>query len=152
MERTCGKCLLRKQAGNNMCPVFQEKVEDNERACRKYIGHDSDKCNFCGSLMPGKAEIIIMENGDTHLACHSCANSLGTCHTCTEAKFCDFETNSINIPKQVQKVIRQGNMQMQTVVRNPEREKETCMKGCPCWDSEECICVRQAGSCKSWRL
>ena len=80
------------------------------------------------------------------------AERIGTCATCTQAKFCDFETNPIQIPKQVQKVIRQGNMQMQTIVRNPEREKETCMKGCPCWDSEQCVCLRQTGFCKAWRI
>ena len=151
MEKTCGKCLLRKQAGNNMCPVFQEKVEDNERACCKYIGHDSLVCGFCGSLMPGKGEIVVMEDNDVIISCANCANNLGTCRTCAQAKFCDFETSSIQIPRQVQKVIRQGTMQMQTIIRNPEREKETCMKGCPCWDSEECICLREANSCKAWR-
>lgn len=149
--KTCGDCLLRKQAGNNMCPVFQEKVEDNDSACRKYIGHNSPVCGFCGTLMPGKGEVVIMENGDAVLSCASCANNLGTCRTCAQAKFCDFETNPIKIPKQVQKIIRQGNMQMQTIIRNPEREKETCMKGCPCWDSEECICLREVGCCKAWR-
>jgi hypothetical protein len=101
--------------------------------------------------MPGKAEVVIMEDGVVKLACGNCGNALGTCATCAQAKSCDFETNPIQIPKQVQKVIRQGNMQMQTVIRNPEREKETCMKGCPCWDSEECVCIRQIGFCKSWR-
>lgn len=152
MERTCGKCLLRQQAGNNMCPVFQEKVEDNERACRKYIGHDSDKCTICGSLMPGKAQIVIMENGDAIISCAKCADTLGTCMTCDLVKLCDFETNPINIPKQIQKVVQQGNMVMKTIVRNPEREKETCMKGCTCWDESECVCMRQSlGGCAAWR-
>jgi hypothetical protein len=131
--------------------VFQEKVEDNDSACRKYIGHDSSVCGFCGSLMPGKGEIVIMEDGSTVLSCPKCAERIGTCATCAQARACDFETNPIQIPKQVQKVIRQGNMQMQTVIRNPEREKETCMKGCSCWDEENCICLREAGMCKSWR-
>lgn len=148
--KTCGNCLLQKQNGGT-CPIFQEKVNNNDSACRKYIGHDSPQCDFCGSLMAGMGEIVIMDEG-IRLSCPNCANALGTCITCAERTKCDFETNPVNIPKQVQKVIRQGNMQMQTVIRNPEREKETCMKGCPCWDSEECVCLRQtAGSCKAWR-
>ena len=148
--KTCGDCLIQKQNGG-MCPIFQEQVNENNRACRKYIGHDSAVCGFCGSLMPGKPEIVIMEDGTNLLSCPRCAERIGTCATCAQAKFCDFETNPIQIPKQVQKVVRQGNMQMQTVIRNPEREKETCMKGCPCWDEENCICLREVGMCKSWR-
>ena len=149
--KICGDCLIQKQAGG-MCPVFQEKVNPADKACRKYIGHDSTKCGICGSLMPGKPQIVLMGDGDILTTCLNCAENLGVCATCAQAKFCDFETNPINIPKQVQKVIRQGNMQMQTIIRNPEREKETCMKGCPCWDSEECVCLRQGGNgCKAWR-
>lgn len=149
--KTCDDCLVQKQAGG-MCPIFGEKVNPADRACRKYIGHDSPKCDMCGALMPGKPEVVIMEDGDTIISCGNCAAIIGMCGTCSERTKCDFETSPINIPKQVQKVVRQGNMQMQTVIRNPEREKETCMKGCPCWDSEECICLRQsAGSCKAWR-
>lgn len=148
--RKCGDCLLQQQRGG-LCPVFNEPVTATDPGCRRFIGHDSDKCDFCGALMPGKAEVVIMEDGVVKLACGNCGNALGTCATCAQAKSCDFETNPIQIPKQVQKVVRQGNMQMQTVIRNPEREKETCMKGCPCWDSEECVCIRQIGFCKSWR-
>lgn len=150
--KKCGDCLIRKQAGGKICPIFQEEVLNTDNACRRYIGHDSPVCGFCGSLMPGKPEIVIMEDGTTLLACGQCGDRIGTCATCAQAKVCEFETSTSPIPKQVQKVIRQGNMQMAQMIRNPEREKETCMKGCPCWDSEECICVRQVGSCKSWRL
>lgn len=148
--KKCGDCLLQKRAGG-VCPVFQEKVNKTDNACRKYIGHDSPTCGFCGNLMPGKGEVVIMEDGSTVLSCGNCAERIGTCATCAQARACDFETNPIQIPKQVQKVIRQGNMQVQTVIRNPEREKETCMKGCPCWDSEEYVCLQQVGCCKAWR-
>ena len=152
MERNCGKCLIRQQAGNGFCPVFQEKVEDGASACRKYIGHDSAKCDFCGALMPGKPQVVIMEDGTVLQSCAKCGDSIGTCATCAQAKLCGFETNPIQIPKQVQKVVQQGNMRMQTVIRNPEREKETCMKGCPCWDEDTFTCLRQSvGCCKSWR-
>ena len=149
--KKCGDCLLQKRSGG-VCPVFQEKVNETDNACRRYIGHDSPVCSFCDSLMPSKGEIILLDDDNTLISCSNCANTLGTCQTCALAKSCDFETNPINIPKQVQKVIKQGNMQMQTIIRNPEREKETCMKGCLCWDESECACMRQTlGACAAWR-
>ena len=150
--KTCKDCLLRKQAGGTMCPIFQEPVNDDDQACRKHISKDSPVCGFCGALMPGLPEVVVMEDGTTLLACHNCGDAIGTCATCAQRSLCDFETSPVQIPKQVQKVIQQGNMRMQTVIRNPEREKETCMKGCPCWDSEECVCLRQIGFCKAWRI
>ena len=149
MERICGNCLLYKQ-GDGVCPIFQEKVNKNDSGCRKFVS-EINPCDFCGNGIIGLAEIVIMEDGETILSCAQCAERIGTCATCAQARYCEFETSNIQIPKQVQKVIRQGNMQMQTIVRHPEREKETCMKGCPCWDEENCICLREAGMCKSWR-
>ena len=32
---------------------------------------------------------------------------------------------------------------MQTEVMNPNRIKETCMKGCPCWDEKEQYCLKE---------
>ena len=148
--KTCGNCLIQKQA-NGVCPIFNEKINPADEACRKYIGYDSPSCGFCNNLMPGKGEIVIMEDGEVILSCAECAERIGTCATCAQARSCEFETSNIQIPKKVQKVTRQGNMQMQTIIRNPEREKETCMKGCSCWDEENCICLREAGMCKGWR-
>lgn len=148
--KTCGNCLIQRQA-NGVCPIFNEKVNPADEACRKYIGYDSPICGFCNNLMPGKGEIVIMEDGEVILSCAECAERIGTCATCAQARSCEFETSNIQIPKKVQKVTRQGNMQMQTIIRNPEREKETCMKGCSCWDEENCICLREAGMCKGWR-
>lgn len=149
--KKCGDCLLQKKSGG-VCPVFQESINEADNACRKYIGHNSPVCGFCGSLMPGKGEVVIMEDGETILSCLQCAERIGTCATCAQARICEFETSNIQIPKQVQKVIRQGNMQVQTIVRNPEREKETCMKSCACWDEENCVCNRQYDTCQKWRV
>lgn len=65
---------------------------------------------------------------------------------CEFAKTCDFETNPSTMPKIVQKVIQQGNMQMATQVRNPEREKITCAAGCKCYN-ETYGCSRQDNLC-----
>ena len=68
---------------------------------------------------------------------------------CKEAHICDFETNSSSLPKQVQQTSRQGNMVMQTVVKNPERIRITCEKGCKCW-SDEFGCLKQNGICSNY--
>lgn len=151
--KKCGDCLLRRQHGGVMCPLFQEKVNDNDPACRKYIGYDSEVCHFCRSYIAGKPEIVVMNDAEGHvfISCPSCADKLGTCATCGEVH-CYFETSPIDIPKQIPRVIRQGNMQVQTIVRNPEREKETCMKGCACWDEENYVCKRQYDTCQKWRV
>ena len=83
---------------------------------------------------------------DERLICEDCLNATGTCRMCEFAKTCDFETNPSPLPKVVQKVIQQGNMQMATQVRNPERKKSTCEAGCKCYD-EEYGCSRQNSLC-----
>lgn len=150
MEKICGNCLLYKQ-GDGVCPIFQEKVNENDSGCRKFVS-EINPCDFCGNGIVGLAEIVIMPDGEVYQSCKNCGDRIGTCTTCSMRVSCDFETNPIQIPKQVQKVVRQGNMQMQTVIRNPEREKKTCMKGCPCWDGEEYVCKRQYGMCNDWRV
>jgi hypothetical protein len=78
--------------------------------------------------------------------CAQCLSLAGTCHLCSFGNCCDFETNPINLPKQEQKVIRQGNMTMQTVEKGEARIRETCLRNCPCF-SEEFGCLRENGTC-----
>jgi hypothetical protein len=59
---------------------------------------------------------------------------------------CEFETNPSPIPKQIQKTVRQGNVQMQTVMDNPERIEAFCHK-CPCWCD---ACGRYDGTCGNY--
>jgi hypothetical protein len=48
------------------------------------------------------------------------------------------------------KEIRQGNMIAQQQVQNPERIRQTCQKGCKCWD-EEFGCLKSNGCCGNWK-
>ena len=86
---------------------------------------------------------------DNDYVCDDCLNRLGTCAVCEYQNTCDFETNPSTLPKIVQKVIRQGNAQMMTQVRNPEREKITCAAGCKCYDKTY-GCSRQDGLCVNY--
>ena len=140
MERTCGKCLMWKQ-NNGMCPIFQEKMSETEMGCPKFTG-EIRRCDVCGNPIVGKIDLACANDKWFEL-CNGCSEHWGMCNTCNKITQCDFETNPIQIPKQVQQTIRQGNMTVQTVVRNSEREKETCAKNCSCWDAKLNVCWRQ---------
>ena len=101
-------------------------------------------CNFCGQ--PAK----IVDGESMICLCHRCYSLLNTCNACINGAKCDFETNPSPLPKQVQQTVRQGNMTMQTVVRNPARTDITCKAGCPCF-SEEFGCLKENGVCANYK-
>jgi len=101
-------------------------------------------CDFCGQ---GGATVI---NEDLRLSCPRCTSLFNTCAMCAQAAFCDFETNPIDLPKQVQKVVRQGNMTFQSVVPNENRIRETCLKNCSCYDPDF-GCLKQNGTCSKYK-
>lgn len=100
-------------------------------------------CDFCGQ----PATIIDAETFT--LFCDRCFSVTKTCGACIKSIQCDFETNPSPLPKQVQKTIRQGNMVMQTVVKNPDRVAITCKNGCPCFH-EDFGCLRENGTCGNY--
>lgn len=103
------------------------------------------KCNYCGRENPQL--ILNLFDGDRILTmCPNCAQYCNTCGLCNHVRYCKFETNPSPLPKQVQQVIRQGNMQIQTVVKNPERIQAFCTT-CPCWNTENQCCGREFGVC-----
>lgn len=104
-------------------------------------------CSICGR--PCFKDAIVSVEPIIYAMCAQCYSQCGTCAMCKEAHICDFETNSSSLPKQVQQTSRQGNMVMQTVVKNPERIRITCEKGCKCW-SDEFGCLKQNGSCGNY--
>lgn len=102
------------------------------------------KCNYCGQ----EGANTVDTNGIA--SCSRCVNMFGTCAMCTEANKCDFETNPIDLPKQVQKVIRQGNMAIQTVVKNEARIIACCLP-CICFNKENQICNKEYGTCCNYK-
>ena len=100
-------------------------------------------CNYCGN--PASTAV---DNEGRH-SCIKCLQLFNTCHMCTERQKCDFETNPSSLPKQVQKTVRQGNMVMQTVEKNPARIDISCKAGCLCF-SEEFGCLKQNGTCGNY--
>ena len=105
------------------------------------------KCSLCGRPLPQGAIICAQSISHIYAMCAQCHALAGTCALCTSAQACPFETDtSCSLPKQVQQTIRQGQMVMQTVVKNPDRIRETCQKSCKCW-SDELGCLKQNGTC-----
>lgn len=100
-------------------------------------------CDFCGQ----PATIIDAETFT--LFCDRCFSVTKTCGACIKSTQCDFETNPSPLPKQVQKTVRQGNMTMQTVVKNPARI-QLCCTGCDCFDIESQGCFKENGVCSNY--
>ena len=101
-------------------------------------------CNYCGQ------EHVAIVNEDGTGMCIKCLEIAGTCNLCESGSLCDFETNPSPLPKQVQKTIRHENMIIQTVINNPDRIRECCQAGCPCFDPEF-FCLKQIGTCARYK-
>lgn len=100
------------------------------------------KCGYCEVE---QERFTFLEQDGTPI-CDRCMAASGTCNLCVNAAICEFNTNPSPLPKEVQKVIRQGNMTVQTVVQNPDRIDITCRKLCKCF-SEDLGCLKQFGCC-----
>jgi hypothetical protein len=100
------------------------------------------QCNYCGQY----PALIVNPNGT--MACKRCAGLFNTCHLCLNSTNCEFETNPSPLPKQVQQTIRKGNVQVQSVVKNPERI-QLCCTSCHCWNAEG-YCNREYLTCGNY--
>jgi hypothetical protein len=107
-------------------------------------------CNYCGRPCLEGAILSANPNEESEtkyfVMCPSCFSVTKTCQMCKDRNTYEFETSTCPLPKQVQKVIRQGNMTMQQIVMNPDRIRETCQNGCKCW-SDDFGCLKQNGTC-----
>lgn len=139
MLKHCDQCALR-SPNQGICQLTKLPFQPKDPACANFC-LCLTKCELCGRKFPKLSTIM-----DGYYVCDDCLLSLGTCSQCKHQNQCDFETNPSTLPKIVQKVIHQGNMQMATQIRNPEREKITCACGCPCY-MESIGCLRQEGTC-----
>ena len=96
------------------------------------------QCETCGRRTD--QQFLCPDGDNWHILCPSCASQLNTCAFCKKANTCTFETDPSPLPKMVQKQIRQGPMISVITEKNPERIRQTCQNGCPCYDSEfECM-------------
>ncbi len=149
--KTCGQCihLMHSDQGHHYCRLTSIICDPENDFCSKGYFYNTDNlliCAVCGEpIIPSisRAVIEVVEE-QVHAFCSSCyEHHLNTCKTCKTSCQCDFETNPIKIEKMVQR----GPVVQVFPVKNPERIKETCMKGCGCWNSEQQMCNREVNVC-----
>ena len=103
------------------------------------------QCETCGR--PTEHQFLCPDGDSWHILCGNCVSQLNTCTFCKKVNICAFETDPSPVPKMVQQQIRQGPMISVTTVKNPERVKITCEKGCNCFNAEF-GCMRQFHYCE----
>lgn len=103
------------------------------------------QCSVCGA---GTLTPVFTQDGtEWRTLCEACSQRLATCAFCKQANICDFETNPSPLPKMIQQQIRQGNMITVGTIKNPDRIRQTCQNGCPCYDPNF-ECMRQFNYCE----
>ena len=149
MEHICGNCAIWISSLGN-CPFFNEKLDKETSACYKFT-NKLRTCAICGKTIIGLS-CVANHNEEWYEICQNCDQQWGNCATCANAMNCDYETNPINLPKQVPIQTRKGSMVINAVGRNPARIQETCAKGCVCWKDNDCWCNTHGGmGCDNWK-
>ena len=103
------------------------------------------QCETCGR--PTDQQFLCPDGDIWHILCPNCASQLNSCSFCKKVNTCLFETDPSPLPKMIQKQIRQGPMISVTTEKNPERIRQTCEKGCDCFDPNF-DCMRQFHYCE----
>lgn len=150
-KNCCGECF-NFSPDRTYCTITGLKVTEKDFCSYAVPKETKRTCNICGNPIP-KAEDAVIEvrNGKgIRIICPTCIHLMGTCARCVEGPNCVFETSPLNIPKVVSQQIKQGQMIMVQQVKNPARIKETCMKGCCCWDGNDCL-KQEGSSCKNYK-
>ena len=101
-------------------------------------------CDYCGN----PASTVVDSEGNC--SCVACYQKFYTCAMCENGHSCPFETDPSPIPKVVMRQVRQGNMVMQTQVKNPERVKMFCFP-CPCFDQDDLFCCAEEHWCHNYK-
>lgn len=142
IERKCESCGFSVK-GAETCPLTQLPV--NENSSCSFYEREPNSCDLCHTKIPKSATVY----NKNMLLCPHCAKQLTTCAGCNHSNYCAFEQDPSPLPKIVEKRIQQGNMIQIMQVRNPDRIRETCAKGCKCF-RENFPCMRQINCCDSW--
>ena len=132
---TCATCAIRHPQTQACQLTGQPKRDDDFCSNHK---ETLDRCDVCHDL--ALPLLCFPAEGGYHFLCKSCFEAFSTC------RFCAFEADT-TLPKQVMQTVRQGNMVMQTQVRNPELVNKTCKAGCKCYDQAGQYCRREDNYC-----
>ena len=144
-NKTCKDCGLPSHNGG-VCPIYKVARGQEDRIC-DYFASQIQFCEICGNIVFPKATVIDMTTEEPQLICERCQSRSGTCAVCKHGNECLFQTDPSPIPPIIQKQVRQGNMIAVMDIKNPERIRQTCAKGCPCFDPETQECNKELGLC-----
>lgn len=126
----CNTCVYGDKI-KKVCLYYGTHIDLDKDFCSKHA-KEINYCEVCGQAMMIVGSFLEQDsNGVWHQYCARCAELLKTCQTCSAP--CEFQTNPDPMPKVVMKTVRQGNMVMQTQVKNEERVQKFC-PSCCCWD------------------
>lgn len=140
-QRTCKECAY---FDDMRCKISGQPAISHNIACASFSSKRYE-CDICHRQIHHTE--VIYDSKTNKIVCSDCCNRLSSCDNCHNGHLCLFETDPSPLPKQVQKQIRQGNMIGQTIIKNPDRVRKTCMKGCLCWDAETESCNKQLHYC-----
>lgn len=144
---TCGQCALRAPE-SDVCMLFRCKIPGLDKGCPSGT-MQVFKCENCGSILLSSGVVYDLtdpENG--HILCSDCASKSNTCDMCRHNTGCSFMESSDPTPKLIQKQVAINGGYAVTQIMNPERIRNTCKKGCPCF-SDEFGCSRQNNWCNN---
>ena len=142
--KTCG--YLHPQ--QPICQLRGGQVDANADFCSKHQEiYEVETCAICGRPIYNINLLLdVQEDGSVRYIHLACGKALNTCATCANLQVCEFDTNPDPTPKVVMQTVRQGNMVMQTQVRNPSRVEKFC-KECSCF-SPDFGCFKENNCCK----
>ena len=134
----CNTCVYGDKI-KKVCLYYGTHIDIDKDFCSKHA-KEINYCEVCQQPMELMGSFLEQDSeGVWHQYCARCAELLKTCQTCSAP--CEFESNPDPMPKFVMKTVRQGNMQMQAQVMNPDRVNKFCLV-CGCYD-KELGCKRQ---------
>lgn len=138
----CKNCGLY-ESSTLTCKIFKTNINPEEPGC-PYFAKNKIICDYCGKIIVKPRDALIEQFNDISISlCDKCNTQINSCSFCSFGTTCDFNTNPINLPKVVQKQVRQGYTIMTTQIKNPAREAETCAKNCKCWDPINQTCNKE---------
>lgn len=143
MIKHCYTCRIRNPR-QNVCQLSGQPINPDTDYCSKHKEY-IDTCELCHRPMLDTH--FVRDDENWHTFCGECIKHLNTCTFCKKVNICDFETNPSSLPKMIQQQIRQGNMVSVTTIKNPERIRQTCEKGCDCFNAEF-GCMREFHYCE----
>lgn len=152
-KKKCGTCANQGtfQDGSPGCAKFKIKVDLNKDFCSWHADKDIPHCKFCNETQ----NLILAYFGNNFIpVCEIHEQLFHTCQTCEKSKQCGFREDTSE-PQFVMRQVRQGNMVMQTQVKNPNLVEKHCRR-CSCYfpDSGDGRCLQegQTENCPLWSL